>query len=116
MNPPSDVAATTTASPARWAIAWVYGLVIFASALLLFAVQPMISKLMLPLLGGASAVWNTALVFFQALLLAGYVYAFALSRLPSPRRQALINLAVLVAVFATLPIGLPAGWVTGRCS
>ena len=92
-------------------IALVYSATIFVSALLLFAVQPMISKALLPLLGGAPAVWNTALVFFQGLLLIGYIYAFALSKLKNLRRQAYIHLAILVLVFITLPIGLPDGWV-----
>lgn len=92
-------------------IAFVYSTTIFVSALLLFAVQPMISKSLLPLLGGAPAVWNTALVFFQGLLLIGYIYAFALSKLKNLRHQAYIHLIVLVVVFITLPIGLPEGWI-----
>lgn len=95
---------------AGW-IASVYAISIFTSALLMFAVQPMISKIMLPLLGGASAVWNTALVFFQAMLLAGYVYAFVVSKLQNLRRQAILHLIVLVLVFLTLPIGIPADWI-----
>src|SRR4030095_11556193 len=52
-----------------------FGLTLFVSALLLFLVQPMVGKMILPLLGGTPAVWNTCMVFFQALLLAGYYYA-----------------------------------------
>ena len=54
---------------------------IFVSAFLLFWVQPLFSKMVLPLLGGAPAVWNTAMMFFQLLLLAGYGYAHLLSRI-----------------------------------
>ncbi|HYF64708.1 MAG TPA: hypothetical protein VD886_17920, partial [Herpetosiphonaceae bacterium] len=88
-----------------------YTLTIFVSALLLFAVQPMFARMALPLLGGAPAVWNTALVFYQAVLLGGYGYAHLLtSRLP-PRRQVLVHLAVLALPLLALPIGIPAGWV-----
>jgi hypothetical protein len=57
-----------------------YTLTLFLSASLLFSVQPMIGKMILPLLGGTPAVWNTCLVFFQASLLLGYLYAHAGSR------------------------------------
>ena len=59
----------------------VYGAAIFLSAALLFAVQPMFTKMVLPRLGGAPAVWSVAMVFFQALLLAGYGYAHLLTRM-----------------------------------
>ena len=52
-----------------------FGVTMFVSATLLFLVQPMVGKMVLPLLGGTPAVWNTCMVFFQALLLAGYYYA-----------------------------------------
>ena len=107
----TDAIGSDARHAAQGSIAAIYSLTIFGSALLLFAVQPMISKALLPLLGGASAVWNTALVFFQALLLAGYIYAFALSRLKNLRHQVFIHLAVIVVFFLTLPIGIPDGWV-----
>ena len=92
-------------------VASIYSLTIFSSALLLFAVQPLISKSLLPLLGGASTVWNTALVFFQSLLLGGYIYAFILSKLHNIRHQVFIHTCVLILVFLTLPIGRPKGWI-----
>ena len=61
----------------------VYTAAIFTSALLLFSVQPMFTKLVLPRLGGSPAVWSVAMVFFQSLLLAGYAYAHYLMKLPS---------------------------------
>ena len=60
---------------------------IFVSAALLFAVQPMFTKMVLPRLGGAPAVWSVAMVFFQAVLLAGYAYAHALTRFVPARRR-----------------------------
>src|SRR5262245_19850170 len=88
----------------------VYAATIFLSATLLFLVQPMFARMVLPLLGGAPAVWNTAMVFFQAALLAGYAYAHALSSRVPARRQVLLHLLVLLLPLAALPIGVPAGW------
>jgi hypothetical protein len=79
---------------------------LFVSAFLLFLVQPMVGKMVLPLLGGTPAVWNTCMVFFQALLLAGYAYAHASTARLGVRRQSLAHLAVLVLPLAVLPIGL----------
>ena len=67
----------------------------FASALLLFLVQPMVAKLVQPLAGGSSAVWLTCMVFFQALLLGGYWYAHKLTSLRSQRRQVIVHLMVI---------------------
>ncbi len=72
---------------------------LFVSASLLFMVQPMVGKMVLPLLGGSPAVWNACMVFFQALLLLGYLYAHKLSDIESPRKQWMIHLLVL-----TLPL------------
>lgn len=83
----------------------------FLSALLLFWVQPMFTKTVLPLLGGSPAVWNTAMVFFQAALLAGYYYVHVSTRVVGLRAQALVHMVVLAAAFIVLPIGVPDGWV-----
>ena len=64
---------------------------IFVSSFLLFLVQPMIAKQILPWFGGAAAVWTTCLLFFQALLLAGYAYSHASLRLARPRAQAILH-------------------------
>ncbi len=87
-----------------------YGLTIFVGASLLFLVQPMFARMALPLLGGAPAVWNTAMVFYQATLLVGYAYAHASMRWLGPRRQAGLHLLILLLPFLVLPIALPAGW------
>lgn len=84
-----------------------FALTIFASAYLLFQVQPLISKFILPWFGGSPAVWTTAMLFFQSVLFAGYVYAHALTRQPSPRRQALIHIALLLAASALAWFVLP---------
>jgi hypothetical protein len=78
----------------------------FAGAALLFLVEPMSAQLVLPLFGGASAVWITALVFFQAVLLVGYGYAHLSARLLGSR-QRFLHMAVLLAPLLTLPIALP---------
>jgi hypothetical protein len=79
---------------------------LFVSALLLFLVQPMFTKLVLPRLGGAPTVWSVAIVFFQAALLAGYVYAHLLIRRLSLGVGALVHLGLLAAAALTLPIGI----------
>lgn len=76
----------------------------FASAALVFMVQPMAAKLVLPLLGGGPSVWNTSLAFFQIALLAGYAYAHLLQKLPTIRAQVLVHGAVLIAAALALPL------------
>lgn len=75
---------------------WLFALTIFTSAFLLFQVQPLVSKQILPWFGGSPAVWTTAMLFFQSVLFAGYAYAHALSRLPSRRWQARIHIGLLI--------------------
>lgn len=94
------------------AVYGVFTLSIFLSAGLLFMVQPLFGKLTLPLLGGTPNVWNTAMLFFQAALLAGYLYAHAISRLRSMRLQQAIHLAVMVAATLSLPLGISQAWKT----
>src|SRR6202007_3083495 len=84
-----------------------YACTIFLSAFLLFAVQPMIGKMILPWFGGSAAVWNTCLLFFQAALLAGYLYAHLSTRYLKPRARAILHVALIVISLAALPV-LPA--------
>ncbi len=84
----------------------VFALTLFTSALLLFLVQPMVGKMVTPLLGGTPAVWNTCMVFFQALLLAGYAYAHASSAWLGARKQAVLHLLVLLAPLAFFPLAV----------
>lgn len=86
-----------------------YAAAIFVSAFLLFAVEPMIAKMIVPWFGGAASVWTVCLLFFQTALLAGYAYAHLLSRMPA-RRQAWVHLGVIVVSLATLPIIPNAAW------
>lgn len=83
---------------------------IFASAALLFTVEPMFTKMVLPRLGGSAAVWTTATVFFQSMLLAGYVYAHLLTKFVPPRTALIVHLLVTVAACAVLPLHVAAGW------
>jgi hypothetical protein len=84
----------------------VFALTLFLSATLLFLVEPMVGKMILPLLGGTPAVWNTCMVFFQAVLLAGYAYAHASTAWLGPRKQAALHLAILVIPLFFFPLGI----------
>ncbi len=83
---------------------WLFAAAVFVSASLIFVVQPMLARMILPRLGGSSMVWNTSLVFFQAALLAGYFYADLLQRIVSLRRQMVVHLAVLAVGALALPL------------
>ena len=80
-------------------------LTVLTGSFLLFLTQPMIARMALPRLGGAPAVWNSAMLVYQGLLLAGYAYAHFLTRL-RPRRQAGVHLALFALAALWLPIGL----------
>ncbi|HKA06924.1 MAG TPA: hypothetical protein VKD71_06670, partial [Gemmataceae bacterium] len=82
-----------------------FGVTLFVSATLLFLVQPMVGKMILPLLGGTPAVWNSCMVFFQALLLLGYYYAHKTSTRMPTRRQVAFHTGVLAAAAGALAIG-----------
>ncbi|PZO05817.1 MAG: spermidine synthase [Alphaproteobacteria bacterium] len=101
---------------------FLFALAIFTSAALVFVVQPMVTKLVLPMLGGSPSVWNTAMVFFQTALLAGYAYAHGLQRIGSIRLQVAVHLGLLVAAALFLPLTIsqvfgdpdpnaPIGWL-----
>ncbi|MEN3748319.1 fused MFS/spermidine synthase [Sphingomonas sp. HF-S3] len=110
------------AAPAPAATHRLFVAAILGGSFLLFLVQPMIARMALPRLGGAPAVWNSAMLVYQALLLGGYAYAHWLGRVPV-RRQALIHLGVLAVAALWLPIWLwdidlpadaePGIWVPG---
>ena len=88
----------------------VFSISLFLSAALLFLVEPMLAKMALPMLGGAPAVWNTCLVFFQMTLLAGYLYAYAAAKWLGRRTRILLHLALALTPLAVLPMHLPSGW------
>lgn len=83
-----------------------FALTLLVSAGLLFIIEPMFGKMVLPLLGGAPAVWNTCMVFYQAVLLAGYAYAHWGHHAWGVRRQSMMHLGLLVLAWVVLPIGV----------
>lgn len=101
---------TAPARPADRLTPLLFALAIFTSASLVFVVQPMVTKLVLPMLGGSPAVWNTAMVFFQAALLGGYFYAHLLQRVASIKLQVAIHLILLLAAALFLPLHIN-GWL-----
>src|SRR5664279_1339123 len=86
-----------------------YALTISLSAFLLFEVQPVIAKMILPWFGGSSAVWSTCMLFFQLVLLLGYIYAHCLNKLV-PGRQAILHISLLAISLAALPIIPNSAW------
>lgn len=83
-----------------------YSMAIFTAAILLFVVEPMVGKLMLPWLGGSASVWNTCMVFFQVMLLCGYAYAHFMSTRFSLKMQVAAHVVVLLLATVSLPIRL----------
>jgi len=101
--------------------AWLFTATTFTASALVFLVEPMFAKMVLPKLGGSPAVWNTCVLFFQITLLAGYLYAHVTTRWLGARRQAVVHLALMIAALAFLPLTLgddypragssPVGWL-----
>ena len=87
-------------------MALLFAVTLFLSALLLFWVQPLAGKMVLPILGGTPAVWNTCMLFFQGMLLAGYAYVLASTRWLSSRAQVVLHGALLVAAALSLPVAI----------
>ena len=94
--------------PGRW-VPVLFTVAIFVAAALLFVIQPLVGKMLLPRVGGSPQVWNTSLVFFQTALLGGYLYAHLSVKWLGPRRQALVHILVLALPLLVLPIALPEG-------
>ena len=103
------VTAAETPRHARLA-PWLFTLTIFLSAALLFFVQPLFARVVLPAIGGSPAVWTTAMLFFQTVLLGGYLYAHLSTRYLSAPVQVILHLAIWGAALAFLPPALPEGW------
>jgi len=87
-----------------------YAATALMGAFLLFWLEPLFARMVLPLLGGTPAVWNTCLMYFQAMLLVGYLYAHTTTRLLSIRRQVMLHVALLVISLVVLPVAIPGGW------
>ena len=96
-----------TTRPAR--LAALYACTIFVGAFLLFQIQPLISRFILPWFGGTPAVWTTCLVFFQTALFGGYAYAHLSEHYLRPRARTIVHLTLIVAALLTLPIA-PSDW------
>ena len=94
----------------RWAMTALFGTTLFLSSALLFFVEPMFARFVLPRLGGTAAVWNTCLVFFQACLLAGYAYSHLITRRLRIGHQVLLHAALLTLPLMLLPLGIPQTW------
>src|SRR3954463_13890605 len=99
---PDETAAVATDRTTGW-LAWSLAFTILVSAFLLFQVQPLICKAILPWFGGRPAVWSTCLLFFHAVLFAGYAYAHRSERSLGPRAQGALHLLLIVAALAALP-------------
>jgi len=95
-----------TAPRAAAALLPLFAFTILLGASLIFFVEPMFAKMVLPLLGGSPAVWNTCVVYFQTVLLAGYVYAHLLVTRLTYRRQVIVHATLLVVCALSLPIAL----------
>src|SRR5512139_3672253 len=88
----------------------IYATTIFLSAFLLFQIQPMLAKMILPWFGGSAAVWITCVLFFQAGLLGGYIYAHWSVRYLKPKAQTFLHAALLLFSLAVLPVTPAPGW------
>lgn len=91
-------------------VGWLFGITIFLSAFLLFLVQPILGKIVLPWFGGSAGVWAACLLYFQASLLAGYAYAHCLRRFLRPNRQMQVHIVLLAASILLLPILPSPSW------
>src|ERR1700687_771323 len=111
MHSPDPSAATdeTAVSRSRLILV-VYTAAIFTSALLLFSVQPLFTKMVLPRLGGSPAVWSVAVVFFQSLLLGGYAYAHYLTQIRHRWIPVVVHVVLLVIALLALPLSIASGW------
>jgi hypothetical protein len=98
------MAPLTAAPPKAGSAPLLFGLVVFVSAGLVFMVEPMVAKLLLPSQGGSAMVWNICMAFFQMALLGGYAYAHLLQRIRSVKTQAIIHACVLLAAALALPL------------
>jgi hypothetical protein len=110
MSLPMPSAADQTSVSRNRLVLIVYTAAIFTSALLLFSVQPLFTKMVLPRLGGSPAVWSVAMVFFQSLLLGGYAYAHYLMQIRSRVVPVAVHLVLLVVALLTLPLSIAYGW------
>src|SRR5471032_73041 len=111
MTSPDTFAVTDQPSAAQNRLVLiVYTSAIFVSALLLFSVQPLFTKMVLPRLGGSPGVWSVAMVFFQSLLLGGYAYAHYLMQIRNRMVPVAVHLVLLSVALLTLTLSIASGW------
>src|SRR6266581_7942900 len=101
---------TQVATSGRALLLATFTAAITLGAALLFMVQPMFTKMVLPRFGGAPSVWSVAIVYFQTALLAGYAYAHVLTRYASGRLSVALHLVVITAAVVVLPPVIASGW------
>ena len=92
------------------AVVALFSITLFLSAGLLFLIQPMFAKFVLPLFGSTPGVWNASMLFFQTALLGGYLYAHLTSRWLDVKRQSILHFVLFVLSFLTLPVAIASGW------
>jgi hypothetical protein len=109
-DPASAARAPRAADSLPKAQRWLFVTTIFLGAFLLFLIEPLFAKSILPWFGGSAAVWATCLVFFQTALLLGYFYADATARRLTPKRQSAVHLGLLVVSLLWLPIAPQFFW------
>jgi hypothetical protein len=109
-SPDTSVATGQPSAGRNRLVLVVYTAAIFVSALLLFSVQPLFTKMVLPRLGGSPAVWSVAMVFFQSLLLGGYAYAHYLMQIRNRMIPVVVHLVLLAVALVTLPLSIATGW------
>src|SRR4051794_16731497 len=111
--PPAGSSATAVPSPGEPALVGssaviaVFSATLFVSAALLFWLEPMFGKFLLPTLGSTPQVWIASMLFFQVVLLAGYAYGHVLSARTSARRGAVVHFALVVVAVVVLPVAVP---------
>jgi spermidine synthase len=114
LQPTNHDSSHAASAPNQLGLPGLFACTLFLSALLLFLVQPMIAKMLLPLFGGTPAVWNTCMVFFQAMLLAGYAYAHFVTTRLKTKPQILLHLGVLLAGGLGLPLSIPESFANSQ--
>src|SRR5215213_5562691 len=110
----TDKSATSKGVPGKGSMMALFSATIFISAALLFLIEPMFAKFVLPTFGSTPSVWTGSMMFFQAALLASYFYVHATTSWLGPRRQAVLHLVVVLLPLLVLPVAVPAGeWAPG---
>ncbi len=106
----TELAAGSISRQRSGALVLLFTATIFTSALLLFFVQPLYTRMVLPQIGGAAAVWTTAMLFFQTVLIGGYLYAHLMNRYLAVNVQIAVHIGLVLLALTALPLAVPASW------